>query len=132
MGVRYFKGTYSPNDAERRDKGYSGAWLHHKGRNRHHYEYWLDYTPDGDHHVDGVRMPEKYVAEMICDRIAASRTYNKEAYTDSCPWEYYERGKNRAILHPETRALLEKILLMLKEEGEEKTLRFVREEVLKK
>ena len=36
------------------------------------------------------------------------------------------------MIHPETRALLEKILLMLKEEGEEKTLKYVREEVVKK
>ena len=77
-------------------------------------------------------MPEKYVAEMICDRVAASRTYKKDAYTDASPWEYYEQGKLRAMIHPETRALLEKILLMLKEEGEEKTLKYVREEVVKK
>ena len=132
VGVRYFKGTYSPNDAERRTRGYSSAWLYHKGRNKHHYEYWIDYTADGDHHIDGLRMPEKYVAEMICDRIAASRTYKKDAYTDASPWEYYEQGKLRAMIHPETRALLEKILLMLKEEGEEKTLKYVREEVVKK
>ena len=41
-GAAYFQGTRSPNTAEREAKGYSEAWMHHKGRNRHHYEYWTD------------------------------------------------------------------------------------------
>ncbi len=48
-GCRYYQGTMSPNNAERTDRGYSSAWLHHKGRNRHHLEYWLDYgVPETD------------------------------------------------------------------------------------
>lgn len=35
-GVKYYQGYRSPNDAERRENGVSLAWLHHKGRNRHH------------------------------------------------------------------------------------------------
>ena len=35
-GVRYYQGTRSPNTAEREEKGWSEAWMHHKGRNRHH------------------------------------------------------------------------------------------------
>ena len=42
VGARYFQGDRSPNDIERREKGYSAAWLHHKGRNKHHLEYWID------------------------------------------------------------------------------------------
>ena len=44
IGCRYYQGTRSPNNAEREEKGYSSAWLHHKGRNKHHYEYWIDYS----------------------------------------------------------------------------------------
>ena len=120
-GVRYFQGDRSPNEAERLDKGYSAAWLHHKGRNRHHLEYWIDYTPGGERPMDGVRMPRRYLAEMFCDRIAASRTYLKGAYTDSSPLAYYERSKGHYLLHPETRAELEQLLTMLAREGEEKT-----------
>ena len=40
-GVKYFQGTRSPNEAERELNGYSLAWMHHKGRNRHHFEYWI-------------------------------------------------------------------------------------------
>ena len=82
--------------------------------------------------MTGMRMPERYVAEMVCDRIAASRTYLKEAYTDRAPWEYYERSRDHYLLHPETRALLERLLAMLRDEGEEKTFAFLRHEVLQK
>ena len=41
-GVRYYQGNRSPNAAERETVGFSKAWLHHKGRNKHHYEYWID------------------------------------------------------------------------------------------
>ena len=40
-GVKYYQGNRSPNEAERAAKGYSSAWLHHKGRNRHHLEYLI-------------------------------------------------------------------------------------------
>ena len=46
VGCKYYQGFRSPNDAERRAKGYSSAWLHHKGRNKHHFDYWLDYSID--------------------------------------------------------------------------------------
>ena len=73
-GVKYFQGDRSPNDAQRRDKGYSASWMHHKGRNRHHFEYWTDYGVSGEG-IIGVEMPKKYVAEMFCDRLAASKVY---------------------------------------------------------
>ena len=53
-----FPGDRSPNNAERGEKGYSSAWLHHKGRNRHHYEYWIDYsTRDVPGGIAPVEMP---------------------------------------------------------------------------
>lgn len=41
-GVKYYQGYRSPIDAEKEDKGYSLGWLHHKGRNKHHFEFWLE------------------------------------------------------------------------------------------
>ena len=62
IGAKYYQGDHSPNDEERRDKGYSSAWLHHKGRNKHHLEYWIDYGRVGDEvQMMGMPMPEKYV-----------------------------------------------------------------------
>ena len=132
VGCKYYQGTRSPNNAEREDKGYSSAWLHHKGRNKHHYEYWIDYSLDGKHVLAGMKMPVRYVVEMFLDRIAASKVYNGDKYKDSDPIEYYMNGKAGELMHPETRALLEKLLHMLAEQGEEVTYRYIKKEVLKK
>ncbi len=120
-GAKYYQGHRSPNEIERIEKGYSAAWLHHKGRNKHHIEYWIDYTPTGDHHMGGMKIPEKYVYEMICDRVAASETYMKDAYDQGAALAYYERGKHHYMLHDETRALLEELLTMVAQQGEAAT-----------
>lgn len=133
-GVRYYQGTRSPNNAEREDRGYSAAWLHHKGRNKHHYEYWTDYSlyvPPGT--IVPVPMPDRYVAEMIMDRIAACKVYQGEAYTDASPLAYYNRGTIRApLLHPDTKEKLESVLRMLAEKGERETFAYIRKELVKK
>ena len=46
--AKYYQGYRSPNDQERLVNGVSLSWLHHKGRNRHHFEYWTDYSPTGE------------------------------------------------------------------------------------
>lgn len=132
VGCRYYQGNRSPNNAEREDRGYSCAWLHHKGRNKHHYEYWLDYSLDGSGKMAGMKMPVRYVVEMFLDRIAASRVYKGDAYRNTDPLDYYRNGRAGELMHPETRVLLEKLLYMLAEEGEEKTYRYIRKEILKK
>ncbi len=132
VGAKYFQGTRSPNNAEREENGYSSAWLHHKGRNKHHFEYWIDYASDGDGNLAGMKMPDKYIIEMFMDRIAASKVYMKDSYTDRSPLEYYNRGKGKIILHEHTRELLERCLEMLAEQGEEKTFAYIKREVLRK
>lgn len=77
-------------------------------------------------------MPKKYVAEMLMDRIAASKTYRGNAYTNSDPLQYYESSKEPPMIHPETKELLEKLLHMLAEKGEKETFAYVRREVLGK
>lgn len=130
VGCKYYQGDRSPNNAERADKGYSSAWLHHKGRNRHHMEYWIDYSAEKGV-MTGMRMPVKYVVEMFIDRISASKNYQKDLYTDQSPLAYYEKGKDHYMIHEESRELLERLLHMLAEEGEEKTFSYIRTEVLK-
>ena len=127
-GAKYYQGYRSPNDAERRENGVSLAWLHHKGRNRHHFEYWIDYclAPDGSVYMGGCRMPVKYVAEMFCDRIAASKIYMGENYTNASPHKYYVNSKGIIMIHPETGAVLEKMLLVLRDEGEDAAFAYVR------
>lgn len=131
VGVKYYQGTQSPNNAERMELGYSSAWLHHKGRNKHHFEYWIDYSTVYGEGLVGMKMPAKYVAEMFIDRMCASKNYNKEKYTNSSPLEYYNHGKCAHLMHKDTSALLEKLLHMLAEEGEEKTLGYIKNVLLK-
>lgn len=132
VGAKYWQGDRSPNNAEREDIGYSSAWLHHKGRNKHHYEYWIDYSnkeiPGG---MAPAPMPKRYIVEMFMDRIAACKVYHKDAYTDKDPLAYYESGKTPPPLHPKTKQLLEFLLHMLAEQGEEKTFRYIRVRILK-
>ena len=78
---------------KRIDKGYSVAWLHHKGRNKHHFEHWVDYGIDCDTIIKGVPMPRNYIAEMVMDRICASRVYHPESYTDHAPLEYFLKSR---------------------------------------
>ena len=124
-GVKYYVGTRSPNELERAEKGYSAAWLHHKGRNRHHFEYWSDYNPV-ERRVGPVKMPLRYVIEMVCDRMAASRIYLGDKYTDASALEYFVHGKTHRVIHPETSDLCERLLTMLADEGEEKTFAYMR------
>ena len=117
--VRYYDGHKSPNAVERELFGCSRAWLHHKGRNRHHFEYWIDFSATAPGIAIGCRMPLRYVAEMVCDRRAACMAYHGTAYTQADAWQYYERTRSRVIMHEDTRAVLEKALWIMKEEGEE-------------
>ena len=131
QGCKNYQGTESPHLKERKAKGYSSAWLHHKGRNKHHFEYWIDYSLN-DTGMVGCKMPPNYVAEMMMDRIAASKVYNKGSYNHHMPWQYYERGKHASTIHPETRALLEFLLRMLDEQGEEVMFDYIRKNLVGK
>ena len=132
VGARYYQGNRSPNNAEREDIGVSLAWLHHKGRNKHHYEYWTDYQkrPDGTVGIEFVRMPVNYVVEMCMDRIAASMVYNGASYTNRDALNYYLKGNPSRYMHPDTAALLEKLLTILADQGEEALYAYIRGTVL--
>ncbi len=131
-GARYWQGHRSPNDREREIKGYSESWMHHKGRNRHHFEYWTDYSPI-DKQIHPVEMPTRYVVEMFCDRVAACKTYQGDAYTDKNPLDYFMKGKVRrdGRIHPATSDLIESYLTRLANDGEKKTFAYLRR-VIKK
>ena len=131
QGVRYFDGHHSPTEDERKTKGYSLAWMHHKGRNRHHWEYWTDYSQEAHAYLP-VPMPRRYLAEMICDRLAASKIYKGKDYTDSAPLEYLLHGKVRDAMNPETVRVLREFLELLSEKGEAEMFRRLRAYVKEK
>ncbi len=126
-GVYYYAGVRSPNSIEKEEKGYSPAWLHHKGRNKHHFEYWIDTSgPEDNWKLIGIKMPVKYLAEMVMDRIAAAKVYQGKNYTDASPYDYFMRNADVITMNPETKAELTKILKMLRDKGEKKTFAYIR------
>ena len=132
VGAKYYQGTRSPNNAEREETGLSTSWLHHKGRNKHHFEYWVDYGIGAEHVLAGMPMPRKYIAEMIMDRISASRVYSPQGYTDASPLAYYEKGKEKLwFIHEDTKEQLEYLLKMLAVKGEAATLSYIKNVYLK-
>lgn len=124
-GARFYCGDRSPNEEERALYGYSAAWLHHKGRNRHHFEYWSDYNVKTKE-FGPVPMPPKYIAEMFCDRVAASKIYQGKKYTDKHPLEYFMRSKGRRPIDPNTSDTIEGLLRTLAEDGEDAAFTAVR------
>lgn len=107
-GVRYWTGKRSPILVAKEKTGISYAWLHHRGMNKHHYEYWIDKLNDG-----GVphKMPFKYVVEMVCDWLGACRAYegNAEGIFNK-EYDWWEKNSRVAKIHDETKGLIHKIL----------------------
>lgn len=105
--VKYYKGTYSPIDACKKDKGYSMAWQHHKGRNPHHYEYWTDNYDSG---TTCIKMPFKYATEMFCDYIAAGRAYMGKDFTWKSEFEWWVKKKEIAKMNPMTIDYIDRLI----------------------
>lgn len=130
--ARYFQGDSSPIDAEKREKGYSAAWLHHKSKNKHHQWYWMDW--DSKQNPTPCRIPARYVYEMIADWIGAGKVYGKNSEKEwswSEPYEYY-KSHNRTsasefpIWEFVTQAMIDTILVDLKEYGIDYVARQIR------
>lgn len=130
QGAKYWQGNRSPNAGARDAVGYSTAWMHHKGRNKHHYEYWTDLR-QGTHRYEPVPMPTRYMVESVIDRIAACKIYNGKNYQCKDPLEYLTKAQETPLLHPKTHAQFLYILTMLRDCDEKETFRFIRKVVLK-
>lgn len=128
-GAKFYQGNRSPNTAEREVKGYSEAWMHHKGRNRHHYEYWTDISKE-TRQYESLPMPRKYLVEMVMDRRAACMTYQGKDYTNGAALAYFRKSMERNRMHPQTRQELDYLLEMLSERGEEDTFLYIKNHVL--
>lgn len=130
QGAKYWEGVRSPNAGAREAEGWSTAWMHHKGRNKHHYEYWTDLSPKTKQY-EAVPMPRRYLVESVMDRIAACKTYLGDKYDDGSALDYLNRAAETPLLHPQTKEELRFILTMLRDRGERRTFAFLREVVLR-
>ena len=126
VGAKYYQGVRSPNAAEREEKGYSEAWMHHKGRNKHHWEYWSDMSRE-TRRYEPVPMPRNYLVEMVMDRRAACLIYQGKDYTPASALNYYLKSAERHQMHPKTQQELEYVLTMLRDQGEEATFVYLRQ-----
>lgn len=102
--VRYYQGTSSPIDAAKKDKGWSAAWMHHKGRNSHHYEYFIDNLDNGG---TALQMPFQDALELICDYLGAARAYLGKEFSFKKEWEWWLNKSNKPLfMHPHTKAFI--------------------------
>lgn len=114
--VKYYQGTSSPIDACKKDKGWSKAWMHHKGHNPHHYEYWMDKFDDGGVPLD---MPIKYKVELICDYLGAGKAYMKDKFSYKAEYEWWlNKNKKPLAMHKNTNYFITKVLWNLAEAEE--------------
>jgi hypothetical protein len=104
--------------------------MHHKGRNRHHYEYGTDMSRATGRY-ESVPMPRRYLAEMVADRVAACKVYEKERYTGGSALAYLTRSREKNLMNPQTLKELDYLLTMLRDAGEKETYRYIKNHVLK-
>ena len=116
--AKYYNGHGSPITICKKEKGYSKAWLHHKGRNKHHPEYWIDLTlPEKT-----VIMPYKYAAEMICDKLSAGIVYNGKSWTPNTQIEYYNRERQKTLINPHIDNFMRDVFTQVSKKGINKVL----------
>ena len=127
VSVKYFQGYRSPYTREKEIYGFSYGWLHHKGRNRHHWEYWYDML---DGKWQPIEMPFPLVVEMVCDRVAACKIYQKEKYTKESSLDYYLTRSDKEYMHPKTAELLESILRDIAERGEDAVFADLKKQII--
>ena len=118
--VRYYIGVDSPIPEARKIKGYSECYLHHRGRNKHHLDYWIDFETRTVAPV----IPYKYLAELICDNISAGMVYKGKNWSPETQYEYWinKKDKGTVITNPKVDNFITEVLYQVKENGIDKTL----------
>ena len=104
--VRYWTGTHSPIDEAKKQQGYSRAWLHHRGRNPHHWAYWADNFSEG---MTIYPMPKDDFVEMVCDFLAAGRAYSGDmfSYSGERTWWLHEREYGSRAMNEKNKEMLD-------------------------
>lgn len=105
--IKYYQGDSSPINAAKKDKGYSKAWLHHRGRNKHHYEYWTDNYDSG---TTCIKMPFIYAVEMLCDYLGAAHAYWGKSFSYTAEYDWWHEKRKTAKMHPSTKNFITYVL----------------------
>ena len=117
-GVKYFNGRKSPISVCVQENGYSKAWLHHKGRNKHHFVYWIDFATEEKAAV----IPYKYAVEMICDTLAASIVYNGKEWKKDTQLNYYNKRTDKEYINPKIQKFLLTVYEQIAKDGIDKVI----------
>lgn len=117
--AKYYGYDISPVDICKKEKGYCNSWMHHKGHNPHHYEYWIDNLDNGG---TPLIIPYKYAVEMVCDYIGAGKVYNGDSYDCTSPLKYWQNKKKTAKLHPKMIRFFDRVFAAIAVHGEKKGL----------
>lgn len=118
-GAKYFnQGKGSPIALEKKEKGYSEAWLHHKGRNKHHPEYWYDINAEKSMPI----IPFEYMCELICDQLAAGIVYAGKNWTKERQLKYWNEHKEKAPLNDKLKLFVTEIFTEVSKNGIENTI----------
>jgi len=105
--ARYYTGTSSPINEAKKEQGFSRAWLHHRGRNSHHWAYWTDNYSEG---FTSYLMPKKDFVEMVCDFLAAACAYNSDSsfiFDRENKWWQQERDKSCKAMNEANKKMLD-------------------------
>lgn len=118
-GVKYYTdGKKSPIKKCKSDTGYSKAWLHHKGRNKHHFEYWYDFNTTNNTPI----MPYKYFVELICDNVSACLSYKGKNASLDDQLNYFINRKDLEYMNEDMKNTIIKIYTKLAKDGINKTI----------
>ena len=99
-------GSKVGNDLKRKE-AFEYAWLHHQNTNPHHWQYWvLINDEDG---IKPLKMPLNYVYEMVADWGAFAYIQKNGHHLR----EWYEKNRDKMILHEETRSFVEALVTIL-------------------
>lgn len=86
------------------EAAYRKAKLHHFHNNPHHWNHWV--YVDDNNNFTAVEIPKVYVVEMILDWWSFS--WRSGDLREIRRW--YRDNKNKIVLHPNTRVLVEEII----------------------
>ena len=126
--VKYYNGIESPIKSCKEENGWSKAWLHHKGRNKHHYEYWQDNFDLGG---QAIQMPYKYALEQVCDYLGAGQAYMQANFSYEKEYEWWKNKiSNPIAMHVNSMVFTEVMLKLMLEENSDDVLRPERSKVI--
>lgn len=110
--VAHFYGKSSPTTREGyyhqpdlAKVAFNTAWLRHCMDNKHHWQRYAMVSEPGAEPVV-IPMPRRFIREMVADWSGAGKAQGVGPNPN--PW--YERNRDRMILHPETRRYVEQVL----------------------